>query len=633
MPYIDYNYFRHSFLIVLFGFLRFFISKKKGVFNMKNSKANVGSFAIAKLQAKMRSILAIITFVTVIGFSLVTCDDSGGSSGGGGGGTGGGGGGSGTTVSVTGVTLNKSSISSLTVGSKETLTATVAPSNATNKTVNWSTSNSAVATVSNGVVTAVASGTATITVTTADGSKTATCSVTVPSLPALSGSISISPNSSVTTYRKLTATYSGYESGTKRYQWKKGSTNVGTNSNEYTPTEAGSYTVTVSITGYDPKTSSAVTVALSNLAGTISISPTTGVVADKAQLTATYSGSETVSYQWKKGSTDVGTNSNKYTPTEAGSYTVTVSMTGYDPKTSAAVNVVAGWTAVSNTNSTFGTSSINAIAYGNNKFVAVGDSGKIATSTNGTTWTAVSQNIFGNDEGIFAIAYGYNYFVAGGANGKIAYSTDDGTTWTAISNKPVGNANIYAITRGSYFVAVGATGAMATSTNGETWTIVQNHPLSGDINAIVFDNLKYVAGGEKGMAYSSSPYTGSTWRMTYSTSSIYAIAYGNDKFVAGGSSGKMTTAPKTFNTTTDWTAVTDSTFGTNDRIKTIAYGNDKFVAGGSSGKMAYSTDGETWTAITVSTFGTSSINAIAYGNNKFVAVGDSGKMAYSQNNY
>lgn len=82
------------------------------------------------------------------------------------------------TVSVTGVTLNKAS-TSLTVGGTETLTATVAPDNATNKTVAWSSSNTSVATVANGVVTAVAAGTATITVTTEDGSKAATCAVTV----------------------------------------------------------------------------------------------------------------------------------------------------------------------------------------------------------------------------------------------------------------------------------------------------------------------------------------------------------------------------------------------------------------------------------------------------------------------
>ena len=82
-------------------------------------------------------------------------------------------------VAVTGVSLNKTS-TSLTVGATETLTATVAPANATNQAITWSSNNTAVASVDqNGKVTAVAAGTATITVTTQDGNKTATCTVTV----------------------------------------------------------------------------------------------------------------------------------------------------------------------------------------------------------------------------------------------------------------------------------------------------------------------------------------------------------------------------------------------------------------------------------------------------------------------
>ena len=84
----------------------------------------------------------------------------------------------GSTISVTGVNLNTAS-TSVEAGSDVTLTATVAPSNATNQTVTWSTSDASVATVSGGIVTGVAEGNATITVTTSDGGYTATCTVTV----------------------------------------------------------------------------------------------------------------------------------------------------------------------------------------------------------------------------------------------------------------------------------------------------------------------------------------------------------------------------------------------------------------------------------------------------------------------
>lgn len=81
-------------------------------------------------------------------------------------------------VSVTGVSVSQSTLS-LTEGETETLVATVAPDNATVTTVTWKSSDTTVATVKEGVVTAISAGTATITVTTVDGGYTASCSVTV----------------------------------------------------------------------------------------------------------------------------------------------------------------------------------------------------------------------------------------------------------------------------------------------------------------------------------------------------------------------------------------------------------------------------------------------------------------------
>ena len=81
-------------------------------------------------------------------------------------------------ISVASVTLNKTT-TTLCIGSNETLTATVNPSNATNQNITWSSNNAAVTVNQSGQITAVSAGSATITVTTADGGKTATCTVTV----------------------------------------------------------------------------------------------------------------------------------------------------------------------------------------------------------------------------------------------------------------------------------------------------------------------------------------------------------------------------------------------------------------------------------------------------------------------
>ena len=84
-------------------------------------------------------------------------------------------------VKVESVSLNSTSMT-MVEGDSQSLTATVSPSNADNKKVSWSSSNSSVASVDDrGTVTAIAPGTATITAKTEDGGKTATCSVTVNS--------------------------------------------------------------------------------------------------------------------------------------------------------------------------------------------------------------------------------------------------------------------------------------------------------------------------------------------------------------------------------------------------------------------------------------------------------------------
>ncbi len=105
------------------------------------------------------------------------------------------------TVPVTGISLNKTS-ASVGVNSTVTLTAVVAPSDASNKAVTWNSNNPTVATVNNvGVVTGISTGTAVITATTIDGGFTAQCTVTVtaaaPVTPTAPGAVV--PTAPVTT--------------------------------------------------------------------------------------------------------------------------------------------------------------------------------------------------------------------------------------------------------------------------------------------------------------------------------------------------------------------------------------------------------------------------------------------------
>ena len=94
-----------------------------------------------------------------------------------------------TTIGVAGISLNYDSLTlySNTTPDSATLTATIFPENASDETVTWTSSNDAVATVENGVVTAVGNGTATITATA--GGQTATCAVTVKTYSSGSGGV------------------------------------------------------------------------------------------------------------------------------------------------------------------------------------------------------------------------------------------------------------------------------------------------------------------------------------------------------------------------------------------------------------------------------------------------------------
>lgn len=138
------------------------------------------------------------------------------------------------------VTLNKTTLT-LEPGKTETLTATVLPSDASDKTVTWTSSNTSAATVSDGTVTAIAPGTATITATTVNG-KTATCDVTVtapasaPEVPAVS--LSNNENGLTASWNKVdnAKSYVVFYKASSDSDWTKATTT----DTSYTITEAQS---------------------------------------------------------------------------------------------------------------------------------------------------------------------------------------------------------------------------------------------------------------------------------------------------------------------------------------------------------------------------------------------------------
>jgi uncharacterized protein YjdB/serine/threonine protein kinase len=180
-----------------------------------------------------------------------------------------------SSVAVTGVTLNKTSVS-LQTGAAEQLSATVQPSNATNKSVNWSSSNTSVATVSSsGRVTAQGPGSANITVKTSDGDYTASCTVTVTQ--PVTG---VTLNKSSTTIdvgksETLMATVQPSNASNKNVTWTSSNTNVVTvdSNGKITGKAKGSAVITVrTVDGNHAQTCNVTVRLLVKKTGSVSLS-------------------------------------------------------------------------------------------------------------------------------------------------------------------------------------------------------------------------------------------------------------------------------------------------------------------------------------------------------------------------
>jgi uncharacterized protein YjdB len=250
-----------------------------------------------------------------------------------------------TGMPVTGVTLDPS-VTDLTVGGKETLYAKVTPDNAANKKVRWSSSNTAVATVSTSVtgnfntVTGVKVGTATITVTTEDGSKIATCAVTVGARVAVTGvtldksTLSLPVDGTENLYPVITP----YNATNKEVKWSSDNTAVATVSadgNIGTVTGKSEGTATITVTTEDgSKTAACAVTVIAGSTGSVAV---TGVTLNKTAVSINAGYTETLfetivpanaanqNVTWSSNKPDVATVSDgTVTGVKAGTATVTV---------------------------------------------------------------------------------------------------------------------------------------------------------------------------------------------------------------------------------------------------------------------------------------------------------------------
>jgi photosystem II stability/assembly factor-like uncharacterized protein len=236
-------------------------------------------------------------------------------------------------------------------------------------------------------------------------------------------------------------------------------------------------------------------------------------------------------------------------------------------------------------------SRVNGIAFGKDRFVAVGDGGRIAVSSDGKSWSGVPPENHSFDD-IYDIVYHSGKFVAVGRQGRIAHSTD-GQVWHAADAGGI-SSNLRTVAGGSAgLVAAGNESKAASSSDAATWTAVSPPGLgfSGT-------NIPHITG---------------------------AAAQGTH-FVVVGNYGKASCSSDSGST---WTASSSTTFSSTATINAVAYDDARgiFILGGDGGKASWSADnGAAWTALDGGTWGSTGISRIVKSPDALLVIGENGVL-------
>jgi len=195
---------------------------------------------------------------------------------------------------------------------------------------------------------------------------------------------------------------------------------------------------------------------------------------------------------------------------------------------------------------------LHSIAYGNGRYVTVGEQGYSAWSNDGENWTAVwiapfSQYGFQiNNQNANTVVFGGGMFVTGGTMGVLAYSTNRGESWEWAANGLIGGNYDHILTityGGGTFVAAGSQGKMKTLnvnqssiTPAENW-VTQSSGFSTNINSVAFGGGVFLAVGDAGRMSISAD--GSRWSIVpqnnwTSDDNIYSALHNSTRFISGG---------------------------------------------------------------------------------------------------
>jgi hypothetical protein len=168
------------------------------------------------------------------------------------------------------------------------------------------------------------------------------------------------------------------------------------------------------------------------------------------------------------------------------------------------------------------------VGFDGSNYVAVGASGAVYTSSNGTVWVQRTSNTGAN---LAAVCRGLTRWVAVGASGTVI-SSPTSTAWTLRFSGTANDLKAVAFGNGTY-VAVGHGGTIISSSDGATWD-VQDSGTVADLNGLAFLSGQFFALGTNGTLLSSAD--GMSWQSQNSHVSrdLYSMTFGNGQYVACG---------------------------------------------------------------------------------------------------
>ena len=229
------------------------------------------------------------------------------------------------------------------------------------------------------------------------------------------------------------------------------------------------------------------------------------------------------------------------------------------------------------------TQRLNEVDYGNSKYVAVANSGKIIYSSDGITWDNATYD---RTNAIYGIKYGVSRFNIVGS-GYQAYSSSGSTRVSQSSG------TFYDVCYGGgYFVGIGSSGDIDySSNNGTSWSDANNVNTVNTLYGCAYGNATYIAVGASGttVRVSTNPEDWYGGLATPTTNNIYSVIYtSSGTFVAAGYRIVMKTTDSGVNWVTQYTSLT---------FLDIAYGNSLYVGVTYNEKIYTSSDLTTWTKV------------------------------------